>query len=148
MNTTIIQRVLTITAFLLCSLRAFAAPPIDPSNLEDKVTITVGQKLAIQFQSDGDALKKPKMIEQPDAKSPSVALDFGKHDSILILSIKNSFSRALRCRCLMRLKGQKEYSETSILPIMAGLADYESWGDPIEEIVLFDFKLTDEKPPQ
>ena len=45
-------------------------------------------------------------------------------------------------------RGKTTYFETDIVTIMAGLSDYESWEDPIEELVLFDFKLTDEKPPQ
>jgi hypothetical protein len=28
---------------------------------------------------------------------------------------------------------------------MAGLVSFETWQEPIEELVLFDFKLTDEK---
>lgn len=148
MKTTTLQKTLITILSLLCSLSAFAAPPVDPATLEDKVTLTVGKKLTVQFQPDGDALKKPTVVERSDPKQPRVILDFGMHEGTLILSIKNRFPRALRVRCLMRLKGQTAYSETSILPILAGLSDFESWRDPIEEIVLFDFKLTDEKVPK
>ena len=55
--------------------------------------------------------------------------------------IQNGFPRTLRFRCLRRLKGQQTYSETSILAIPAKLGDFESWREPIEKLVLFDFKL-------
>ena len=142
MNTTNLQKTIGITASLLCSFHTIAAPPLDPSKIDDKVTITLGQTLTLQFQAQGDSLKTPKIVEQADQKQPSVTLDFDKHDDMLILHIKNGFSRTLRVRCLMHLKAQQAYAETSILPIPAGLGDFESWRDPIEELILFDFKLT------
>jgi hypothetical protein len=46
----------------------------------------------------------------------------------------------------MRLKVRKEYFETSlIVPVTVGIMGFETWQDPVEELVLFDFKLTDEK---
>ena len=36
--------------------------------------------------------------------------------------------------------------QTSIVPVKSGLFGIELWQDPIEELVLFDFKLTDGKP--
>jgi hypothetical protein len=145
MNKTNLQKTIGIMASLLCSFHATAAPPLDPSKIDDKVTITLGQKLTVQFQAQGDSLKTPKIVEQTDQKQPSVILDFDKHDETLILHIKNGFAQTLRVRCLMRLKWQKAFSETSILSIPAGLGDFESWRDPIEELVLFDFKLSSEK---
>jgi len=136
MNETNLCKVISATAALLFTLHAIAA---EPAKLEDKVTIKLGQKLTIQFQ--GDSLKAPKVVEQPDPKKPSVALDLSRNGENVILHVKNGFRRTLRVRCLMRLKGQQTYRETSIIPIPAGLGDFESWRDPIEQLVLFDFKL-------
>jgi hypothetical protein len=131
-----------VTMILLSPMSGIAAPPLDPSKIDDKVTITLGQKLTVQFEARGDSLKAPKIVEQPDQKQPSVTLDFDKHDETLMLHIKNGFPQTLRVRCVMRLKGEKTYSETSIVPIPAGLGDFEGWRDPIEELVLFDFRLS------
>ena len=98
--------------------------------------------MTVQFQAKGGSLNAPKIVEHPDQKQPSVTLDFDKHDATLALHIKNDFPHTLRVRCLMRLKGRKTYSETSIVPIPAGRGDFEFWRDPIEELVLFDFRLS------
>ena len=66
---------------------------------------------------------------------------------MLILATKNPFPKDLKFRALMRLKGRKGYSETSIVPVKAGLFSLELWQEPDpEELVLFEFKLLDDKP--
>ena len=64
---------------------------------------------------------------------------------MLLLTVENHYLKTLRYRVAMRLKGRKDYIETSIVPVMAGIFSGESWVDPIEDIILFEFKLTDEK---
>jgi len=134
---------MTRTPFLVVALLASTlAATLDPSKIEDKVAIKLGEKLTVQFEVQGDSLKKPKIVEQPDPKRLSMTLDFDKHGENLMLHIQNPFPQTLRMRCLMRLKGQEGYFETSILSIPAKLGDFEGWRDPIEELVLFDFKLS------
>ncbi|MFA6271450.1 MAG: hypothetical protein WC657_09705 [Candidatus Paceibacterota bacterium] len=143
MNTITIYRALIFAACLFSGLLAIAAQSVDPAKLLDKVTITPGQKMALLFDVQGDVLTKPRNAERPDEKQPGILLTFGQHEGVpgLILSMKHDFPRTLTCRCLMRLKGRKEFVETSILPVKSQMAHYESWTDPIEEIVLFEFKL-------
>jgi hypothetical protein len=124
----------------IVAVPALAETP-DPSKVDDKVAIKVGEKLTVQLQAQGESLKMPKIVEQPDPKRPTIILDFIKRDQMVVLHIKNGFSQTLRMRCLMRFTGRDGYVETSILPIPAGLGDYEGWQDPIEEVILFDFKL-------
>lgn len=134
-----------IALLAVLATHALAEPPPDPAKIEDSIRITLGKKLTVQFQADGNTLKKPVITEHPDAKQPVLSLDFSQQDGNAMLDIKNGFPKALHCRCLARLKGKTAWFETNIVTIMAGLDDFESWGDPIEELVLFDFKLIDEK---
>jgi hypothetical protein len=129
--------------FLIVALSASTlAATLDPSKIEDKVDIKLGEKLTVQFEVQGHSLKKPKIVERPDPKRPNLTLDFGKHGEDLILHIQNPFPQSLQMRCLMRLKGQQGYVETNILSIPAKVGDFEGWRDPIEELVLFDFRLS------
>lgn len=140
------NRLLLTAIFMLGAIHAFAADaPPDPSKLTDSIKIFLGKKYTLHFQQAGGVLKKPEISEKDDPKQPGVSLDFKQEDGMVILDIKNNFSKTLRCRCLARLKGKTTYFETDLVPIPAGLSDYESWQDSIEEFVLFDFKLTDEK---
>jgi hypothetical protein len=139
---------LTTALILICAATVFAAPRdrIDPKDLKDKVSLTLGTKGTIQFKQQGDTLTEPKLVKAADEKTPGMSVEFKKDDQLLMLTVQNPFPKALRYRAAARLKGRKEYVETSIIPVMAGLLSFESWQDPIEELILFDFKLTDEKP--
>ena len=143
---------MTIARYALVSLVAAATAvaaqdrAVDPATLKDKVTIGIGKKLAVQFEPKGDALTSPKVVAKPADKPPTVSVDFHKQGDMLILVTKNPFKRDLKFRALARLEGRKDYFETSIVPVPAGLFSAELWGDPIEELVLFDFKLIDKEP--
>jgi hypothetical protein len=140
--------ILSCPAFLIAAVTIAAAPDktIDPSALKDKVTIGLGKKLAVQFQRDGDSLSRPKVVEKLTDDPPTLSLDFRKQGDNLMLVSKNPFRKDLKFRAGARLKGHKEYFETSIVPVKAGLLGFELWQDPIEELVLFDFKLIDDQP--
>jgi hypothetical protein len=135
----------SLAFLLLAAVPATAAPDdkVDPATLKDKVTIEPGKKLFVQFEQKGDALTGPKTVEKASDKPPTPTFDFRKMGDNLILMTKNPFSRSLEFRALARTKGRKDYFETSIVPVKSGLFGLELWQDPIEELVLFDFKLGD-----
>jgi hypothetical protein len=139
---------LSCPAFLMAAVLMATVPDkeIDPATLQDKVMISVGKELAVQFQQDGDSLSHPKVVEKPTDAPPTLSLDFRKQGDNLILTTKNPFRNDLKFRAAARLKDRKEYFETSIVPVKAGLLSFELWRDPIEELVLFDFELIDGKP--
>jgi hypothetical protein len=116
---------------------------IDPAKLKDKVTISLGKKLFVQFERKNDVLSRPKIVKQAGEKPPTPTFDFGTMDDNLMLMTQNPFSKDLKFRAAMRLKGRKDYVETSIVPVRSGRFSIELWRDAIEELVLFDFKLTD-----
>ncbi len=122
---------------------ASAGDKVDPAKLKDKLTIEPGKKLVVQFQQSGNALTDPKEVKNPTEKPPTPTFDFRKMGDNLILVTKNPFAQDMQFRALARVKGRKDYFETSIVPVKSGLLGLELWQDPIEELVLFDFKLTD-----
>ena len=135
----------TLTFLIATTAAALAAPgqAVDTAS-KDNVTITVGQKLTIQFQQKGTAtihLIQPKTVEKPDGKTPSVTLDFKKDtDGTLVLGVQNDFKQNLQCRLLTRSKGSKDFYEVGDgkpFTVTAGLAYVATWGGlPIEEVVL------------
>ena len=126
--------------------RAAPEKAIDPATIKEKVTINVGKKLYVRFEQKGDMLSNPKVVEKADPKTPTLTLDFLKQGDMLILATKNPFPKNLKFRALTRLKGRKDSFETSIVPVVANLASFELWQEPIEELVLYEFQLVDEKP--
>src|SRR6266436_834422 len=130
MNKTNLQQITALIVALLYISSTMAAPPPDAPTLNDKVAIAPEKTFAVQFQKAGDTLKSPKIVKELGPKQPGVSLDFSAQGGMYTLHIKNGFSQTLRVRCLMRLKGRRTYSETSIVPIPAGLGDFEAWREP------------------
>lgn len=124
---------------------AAADDKLDPAKIKDKVKISVGEKLVVRFAQKDNTLSDPKTVKQAGTDPPTPVFDFNKLEDSLALTTKNPFPKDLKFRALMRLKGQKDYVETSIVPVKSGLFGIELWQDPIEELVLFEFKLVDDK---
>jgi hypothetical protein len=144
------MRILLLAAALsfLCTAAALAAPRerIDPKSVRDKISLTLGTKGTIQFKQQGDMLTDPKLGDADDRGKPGMGVELKKEDKLFILVVQNRFPKGLRYRAAARLKGAEDFVETSVVRVGARLSSFESWDDPIEEIILFDFKLTDEKP--
>ncbi|MDB6172088.1 MAG: hypothetical protein JWL59_1399 [Chthoniobacteraceae bacterium] len=133
--------VIATTAITL-STATFAAPGAINPPTKDRVTITVGQKLTIQFQQRGMALLQSKTVEKPDGKTPSVTLDFKKNaDGTLILTVQNDFKQNLQCQLLTRSKGSNDFFEVGDgkpFIVTASLAYIATWGGlPVEEVALY-----------
>jgi hypothetical protein len=134
---------------LLCyATHAFCETPPDPSELKDKVVIKLGESKKIMFHTQGDQLNEPKVTPQSDEKQPVVSLEFKLNEGVRMLTIQNGFSRGLRFRCLARLDGRTEYVESVTHPLFPNFFSTEAFGDPVEELILFEFTLTDDKLPQ
>ncbi|MEY2576156.1 MAG: hypothetical protein QOF80_1643 [Verrucomicrobiota bacterium] len=110
-----------------------------------KVTIKLGEKLTAHFEVDGESLINPTTGKGDRLAENSVALDFRLRDGRRVLFLRHSFSKSIRVTCLARLKGQDAYFETDLLPIPANVTNPELWSDPIEELVLFDFRFDGRK---
>lgn len=140
-------------AFFVSSLApAFAAKGdvIDVTKLRDGIRISLGQKMVIGFDQRGDRLTRPHLI-QGIQKRPAVTLRFfadKKSKTLLMLLVESSYPRIVRYRAAARGKGRPAFYETIMLPINPNIPVLEGWSDPLEELFLFDFHLTSEKPPK
>jgi tetratricopeptide (TPR) repeat protein len=121
------------------------------NNIGDKLAIKVGQKTAARFEISNGKLAGLKIVdangEQPGKNPDCVWLDFRHDKRGYVLFIWHSLPKTLEARCLARLKDYDTYFETDILPVPVKIVSPEIWKEPIEEVVLFDFKLSDKKGP-
>jgi hypothetical protein len=134
---------------IVADLRARPArKAVDPTSIKDKVTIRLGQKIDVRFEYKRATLSNPKIVDAPKDQASTVHIEFNlfnnQADQLMLLS-QNPFSKDLSFRAIARHKGLKNYVETSIIPVRAGHMGFELWREPIEELVLFDFKFVDRK---
>ena len=123
---------------------------VDVRQVDNSVHISLGQKIAIVFDQRGDRLVNPRRV-QGAQKGPLVTLAFSADDEtkgLVILEVKSSYPRIVRYRAAARLKGRRDFYKTNMLPLNPNIPVLEGWKFPFEELVLFDFHLTNEKPPK
>lgn len=114
---------------------------IDPATLKDKLSIKPGETFVVHFEPKGDRLTNPKKVDKPPKEPTTPTFAFSKAKGQLMLMTRNPYSKNLKFRALMRVKGSDDFVETSIFPVIHGLSGLELWQDPIEELILFDFRL-------
>jgi|ERR1022692_780162 hypothetical protein len=108
-----------------------------------------GENFGINLVTAGDEISR--VTFQPDAAKADVWLIFRqdkmKDDKpMMMLIIQNKSKRKLFLDALMTTPADKEIHKTSIVPIPAGLTDYEEWPHPIVQLVLRNFRFSENAP--
>jgi len=83
---------------------------------------------------------------QPDLNKADVTFEFSQkvdsdRSAMMMLIIRNRTSHQLNMRALMTVPGEKGTIETSIIPIQAGLTNFESWPHAIAKLLLHDLSV-------
>lgn len=98
--------------------------------------------VALTPKSDGNI----DVSYQPDPKKADVWLSFEQPKQLgigMMLTIKNNLKQKLQVDALMTIPGKEGIYKTSIVPVEAGLSDFESWPHPIVQLVLRNFRLSE-----
>jgi hypothetical protein len=134
------MKYITLIAFILAPLLALAETPTEKPNT---ILIHPGEVLYATFAESGTELKLVSVAkEKSDQAQLTLEMSpFDKKERLLMLSVKSTFKKDMHYKAEMRLLSKNRRQETSVVPVMAGLAAFESWPHPIEELALFGFAL-------
>jgi len=127
---------------------AFCAAPnefVDPVTIKGKVTIFPGKTIIVTFTQNGNALIQPQIVQKLDQKLPAVIFKFTTEGESSELIIKSRYKKPLSYRALIRIKGQQNFVETTTITVMPTLSTSEQWQNAIDELILFDFNLSDDE---
>ena len=139
---------------------SFWASAVDPNQIKDKVSITTGEEFFIEFNRDGNQLTNPSKSKKAEVKKLSVQVKLGVTSASPVpppregatrpfLTVENNFDKTLRFRALVRMKGSREFFEIdeNMKPLPAGDIFNKCWefDSSVEEVVLYEFKLSDKR---
>jgi hypothetical protein len=120
-----------------------------PYVAQNDVYLFSGEQFGVNVSVQSDEIVD--VTYQPDVKKADVEFKFSQEqkisESAMMLVIQNKLKRKLYMDGLMTIPGKKGVYKTSILPIEAGLSDYESWPHPVVQLVLRNLRLS-EKPAE
>jgi hypothetical protein len=145
MKPTTFCEILALEILLVC-LALQAAYAVDTSHLANQVHVKLGQKLVIEFEVAGDTLTNPSIVSV-DRDKDNITIELHEIDKTCYLDIINSFRRFLRFRCLARLNGHNDYFEIKTDGAHPGMVNTQDLDARIDEVILFDFRFTNEKLP-
>jgi hypothetical protein len=84
---------------------------------------------------------------QADLSKCDVAFKFWQEKSpdglMMMLITRNGLKRRLAFDALVTIPQKKGIKSTTVLPVDAGLTNYESWPDPIVQLVLRNFRFSE-----
>lgn len=108
------------------------------------VYLFMGENFGVNLiaRSDGAA----DVTYQPDIKKADVWFNFTQPKELgagMMLTVQNKLKQKLQVEGLMKVPGKEGIFKTSVLPIEAGLSDFESWPHPIVQLVLRNFRLSE-----
>ena len=115
-----------------------------PYVLDGDVYIFSGEDFGLQVTAKGAG--GVDVTYQPDSKKADVWLSFAQPKDLgagMLLTIRNNLKQRLQVDALMTVPGKKGIYKTSIVPIEAGLSDFESWPHSIVQLVLRNFRLSE-----
>jgi len=112
--------------------------PKTPDEITEKVVVKKGETVIARFAEAPDGLARPKVVKEAPEDRPYIKVEF-KEGEPLVAAITSTAPKTVKVRCLAKKTGETTYSEIMVLPLKSGTPGFESWVDPIEEIVLFDF---------
>jgi hypothetical protein len=121
-----------------------------PYVAENSVYLFAGETFGVNVTVTENQLSR--ITYQPDPAKADVALAFTQEKSekglMMMLVIRNKLKRRLAFDALMTVPEKKGIYETSVLPVEPNLSNFESWPHPIVQLVLRNFRFSEDGAKQ
>ena len=117
--------------------------PKSPDELTEKIVVKKGEIVITRFAEAPDGLARPKVVKEAPEDRPYIKVEFKDGDP-LVAVLTSTAPKTVKVRCLARTKGETTYNEITILPLKTSTPSFETWSDPLEELVIFDFGYLEE----
>ena len=109
--------------------------------------ISPGEELCLMGSDSNDPLADLELSDDPvpldDAKERLISVALKTLDMGSVLVVKNHYREQLSFRGSMVLPHQLDLVSTSVCPVMPGRFSVEHWPDPLNSLLLTDFRLHD-----
>jgi hypothetical protein len=113
---------------------------------ENVLQIYPGEKVFVEVETKKKKITSMQVVKENLAPEKTIEIALiqntkdGKSQSMM-LNIVNPFKYDLEYKAMMFIVGHNQWINTSVLPVKAKLAVYETWQDVIITIVLSDWTL-------
>jgi hypothetical protein len=110
---------------------------------EDGVYLFPDEKFGVKLEIKDGAIVAVTYL--PDAEKADLSFEFSQElegeQVMAMLTMQNRTKYTLTMRALMMVPGQKKPIPTSIVPLHAGLTNFESWPHALRQLLLHDIAI-------
>jgi hypothetical protein len=121
-----------------------------PYVAENDVYLFAGENFGINVAVAGNQISQ--ITYQRDPAKCDVEFKFTQEQSpkglMMVLVTRNRLKRRLSFDALMTVPEKEEIYKTSVLPVEPSLSNFESWPHPIVQLVLRNFRFSENGPKQ
>jgi len=122
-----------------------ATPYVFPNN---GMQIYPGETIFVEVEQDNGVIKSMKAVKEIKYPEKTLTIKFSqtsenKVHQMMMLEIKNPFSKSLTYQAKMFLLKQNKWFDTNVYPVMPGLSAFETWPDIIISLGLVGWKFSD-----
>jgi hypothetical protein len=128
------------TLLLLLIATAEAKPPAAPP---DSVSVKVGRTVSVMFTQVEDRLITPNVLPDPVDGESVLTLKLTQNGPACTLYVTNGFGKTLNYRTLVRFRGSGSFVDSVTVPVRAYREGVMSFAARVEEIILYEIKLSD-----
>ena len=142
------RKLLLFVALFAASAPLFAEQeyqPIDVRSLRNKVSVRMNETVRFTFDQRGDHLVNPRVVNAAQKRATLTLKLIRSPRGLSDLFITSTFPKTLRFRCAAHFAGRPGFLTTKTHPVYPKIMDAEGFFASVEEFVLFDFHVTDER---
>lgn len=129
----------------------FYEMPIKKSNYfvkENVIQIYPSEKINVEVELKADTIYSMKVVKKILNPKRTIQIEFNQNlkdnkSEGMMLTVKNPFDKKLNYNAFMFIVGHDKWIQTSIIPILPNLVNYETWSDVIITLVLEKWRFED-----
>jgi hypothetical protein len=108
------------------------------------LVIIAGQTLNIEADRVGNSLANFKVVDSVQHPEKTLTFSFEQTDNGMLLKLSNPYNQPLKFDMGMMPLDAERLLKTSSCPIMAGGSSFETWPEPIFQVVLANPRFLDQ----
>jgi hypothetical protein len=121
--------------------------PESPFFVKEKILqIYCGESLYIECEIDKDSISSMKVVEKNLHPEKTIMIEFTQNSEdrkniTTMLKVKNPFNKKFNYDAYMFTPTSKNWTSTSIIPILPNLMNFETWPHPIVTLILENWRF-------
>jgi len=111
--------------------------PKGPYVADGFINVLAGEEVLVEFDETDGVLSNPRYVKTIAKPERTITFRLEQpNQGTTVLRVKNPFTKNIIYDCLTQNSSEERLRKTSIIPVRAGLSNFESWPYPVVQVVV------------